>query len=63
MADLLQAFATRRRVSDDRLIDVNRVRTYRNSIVHDLSEPAAPVSLADARRFLCRFFSHLPEDW
>jgi hypothetical protein len=61
--DLLEALAARRRMPNDRLTDAHRVRRYRNSIVHDESEPAAPVSLAEARRFLCRFFSFMPEHW
>jgi len=63
MADLLQAFASRCRMPDDRLADAHRVRAYRNGIVHDESERAEPLSLAEARRFLCRFFSFLPHTW
>jgi len=61
--DLLHALASRRRMPNDRLSDAHRVRVYRNSVVHDESEPATALSLAEARRFLCRFFSHLPENW
>lgn len=63
IADLMAAFAARTRMPNDRLADAHRVRVYRNSIVHDLTEPVEPMSLAEARRFLCRFFSYLPPDW
>jgi hypothetical protein len=41
----------------------HHVRKYRNRIVHDQAEEIDPVSLADATRFLCRYFSFLPPDW
>lgn len=63
MADLLEAFAARCRMPHDRLTDAHRVRVSRNRIVHDESEPAAPTLLVEARRFLCRFLSFLPENW
>ncbi len=62
-ADLITAFAARCRVPFDRVDDAHLVRVFRNRIVHDDAEPTDPVSLAQARRFLCRFFSHLPENW
>jgi len=62
-ADLLHAFASRCRMSHDRLVETHRVRVYRNRIVHDESEPATPLAVGEARRFLCRFFSLLPPDW
>jgi hypothetical protein len=63
MIDLLQSFASRTKMPNDRLMDANRVRIYRNSIVHDLTEPVELVLLADGRRFLCRYLSFLPSDW
>lgn len=61
--DLLQAFASKTRMPSDRLRDVDLVRAYRNSVVHAVADAAEPVSLAEARRFLCRYFSFLPPDW
>lgn len=61
--DLLQAFASKTRMPSDRVRDVDLVRAYRNSVVHDVTEAAEPVSLTEARRFLCRYFSFLPPDW
>ena len=63
MMDLIQALASRCRIPNDRLVDAQRVRVYRNSIVHDESEIAFPITLGEARRFLCRFFSFLPPNW
>ncbi|HVA15140.1 MAG TPA: hypothetical protein VNF99_17970 [Stellaceae bacterium] len=62
-ADLLDAFAARTKMPSDRLNDAHRVRVYRNSIVHDVTATPQPTSLAEARRFLCRYFSFLPPDW
>lgn len=63
VGDLMEAFAARTRMANDRLTDAHRVRAYRNSIVHDMTDTAEPMSLAEARRLLCRFFSYLPPDW
>jgi hypothetical protein len=60
---IVNAVAAHRHVPLGYQSAVDRVRTYRNSIVHDDSEPAAPTAMREARRFLCRFFSFLPEDW
>jgi hypothetical protein len=62
-ADLLNAFAARCRMTDDRLNEAHRVRAYRNSVVHDESEGTEAVTLAEARRILCRFFCFLPDEW
>ncbi len=61
--DLLDAFASRCRIPSDHRVNAHLVRTYRNNVVHDYAEQAEPVELAAARRYLCRFLSHLPEDW
>ena len=61
--DLMEAFAARARMASDRLSDAHRVRAYRNSIVHDVSESVEAMSLAEARRLLCRYFSYLPPEW
>lgn len=63
MRDLLNAIAGRRSVSQRWLDAVHEVRMYRNSLVHDDSEQAAPIAIEEARDRLCRFFSQLPVDW
>ena len=62
-ADLLDALAARTKIPNDRLADAHRVRQYRNSVVHQTGATPQTVSLAEARRFLCRYFSFLPPDW
>jgi len=61
--DLINAFAARCRMPNDRVTDAHRIRVYRNSIVHEESESAEPATLPEARRVLCRFFSFLPDEW
>jgi hypothetical protein len=64
LSDLLQAFASRRRIPPEPLATAHRLRNYRNRIVHDQSAgDADPITLELAQRFACRFFSHLPDDW
>lgn len=62
-ADLLDAFAARTKMPNDRLTEAHCVREYRNFIVHQAGAAPHPASLAQARRFLCRYFSFLPPDW
>jgi hypothetical protein len=62
-ADLLLAFASRCRVPPQRLVDADRVRVFRNHLVHAHDEPTEEIPLSLVRRYLCRFLSHLPEDW
>lgn len=62
-ADLLDTFAARVKMPNDRLADAHRVRHHRNSFVHQVGATPKPISLAEARRFLCRYFSFLPPDW
>ncbi|MCU0876061.1 MAG: hypothetical protein MUE50_27375 [Pirellulaceae bacterium] len=61
--DLLHAFASRCRVPPQRLGDVDRVRIFRNHLVHAYDEATEKIPLSHVRRYLCRFLSHLPEDW
>jgi hypothetical protein len=63
MVDLLQALAARCRMPQDRLDDADRVRVYRNSLVHEGGEEVEPIPMGTARGHLCRFFSMLPSDW
>jgi hypothetical protein len=61
--DLLDGIAATRHIPHDRLADVHAVREYRNSLVHEREEPTDPVSIAQARNHLNRFFSFLPLQW
>jgi hypothetical protein len=63
MKDLLIALASQR-IPQDWLDDADKVRLYRNAVVHEGSdEGAARLSVEVARSRLCRYFSRLPEDW
>ena len=60
---LLASVGSRRQIQDQTRQNADRVRDYRNHLVHELHEPAAPVSIMDARGFLCTYFSRLPPNW
>ncbi len=61
--DLLNSVAAKQRISTDTLQGVQAVREYRNSLVHERDEAIIPLPLKDARRYLCTFFSFLPNHW
>jgi hypothetical protein len=42
---------------------VHRVRDYRNVLVHERTEPAAPVTLREATSSLCTFLSRVQGMW
>jgi hypothetical protein len=60
---LLDGIAARRGISPDRLASAHAVREYRNSLVHERDEKVIPISIAEARSHLCRFFAFLPPTW
>lgn len=63
MMDLLVALATLRFIPQDCVQEVDAVRTYRNSLVHELVLDAENIAIAHARRRLCWFWSFMPLDW
>jgi hypothetical protein len=60
---LLDGIAARRGIPPDRLAGAHTVREYRNSLVHERDEDMVPISIAEARGYLCRFFAFLPPTW
>jgi hypothetical protein len=62
-ADLLKGLAALRNIPDTHLDDCDRVREYRNSLVHEREDEVEAVPIAEARGHLCRFFSFLPLEW
>jgi hypothetical protein len=60
---LLDGIAARRGIPPDRLASAHAVREYRNALVHERDEAMAPISIAEARGSLCRFFAFLPPIW
>lgn len=61
--DLLDRLAARCEVPDRIRISVHAVRLYRNGLVHEREENVKPISIAEVRGRLCKFFSYLPEQW
>ena len=60
---LLDGIAARRGIPPDRLAGAHAVREHRDSLVHERDEGMVPVSIAEARGHLCRFFAFLPPTW
>ena len=60
---LLDGIAARRAIPPERLANAHAVREYRNSLVHERDEEVAPISIAEAQGYLCRFFAFLPPTW
>ncbi len=64
--DLVNTLAAVRRgraVADEVRAAVHEVREYRNSLVHERTDPAPPVALVEARSRLNTFLGKLPEQW
>jgi hypothetical protein len=62
-AVLLARLADLVRIPDPLLGDCDRVREYRNSLVHEREDGVEAVPIVEARGHLCRFFSFLPREW
>jgi hypothetical protein len=58
---LLNQCATRQKIKSDELAAAHRVRDFRNTIVHGGS--ATPVTVPQARAWLCTFFGSMPKQW
>ncbi len=63
MEELLNSLAARCSISDGQRDHAHAVRKYRNALVHEGSEGATAVSMGDARKYLCTYFSFMPVDW
>lgn len=62
MRDLLEALSARLHIDATTLAEAHEAREYRNALVH-LGRPPRPMSLAQARSRLRKFFSYMPRDW
>lgn len=58
---LIDKIASHQYVQDDVRKRVHIVRNYRNSVVH--AGVSTPITLKDARSFLCQFLANLPRNW
>jgi hypothetical protein len=63
--DLLDGIAATRTIPDELRDNAHRVREYRNLLVHEREQEAEeePILVAQARSYLCTFFSFLPPVW
>jgi hypothetical protein len=61
--DLLDGIAASQRIPNDQSLNAHAVREYRNALVHERDELKLPISIAEARSDLCRFFAFLPPEW
>jgi hypothetical protein len=61
--DLLNGLAARCAVPDTQRDNAHLVRDYRNSLVHEREDETEIVPIAQARNYLCHFFSFLPPRW
>lgn len=59
---LLDGIAAALGIPHELLANAHAVREYRNHLVHE-QEDVAPLPIATARGYLCRFFSRLPPGW
>jgi hypothetical protein len=63
VASLIRSISARRDVHHRDMTNVDRVRRYRNKLIHDEDSEAHAAEVGEARKFLCVFFGKLPEDW
>ncbi len=61
--DLLTGLAAQRQIPDMLRENVQSVRDYRNSWVHERAVVPQVIPIDIARSYLCRFFSFLPPQW
>jgi hypothetical protein len=61
--DLLNSVAARQGIPHERLRNAHTVREYRNDLIHHRQRQAGPLPIAEARGYLCGYFSFLPRHW
>jgi hypothetical protein len=61
--DLIARVGARRSIPDDFIHRVQRVREFRNSLVHEDHEEVEALTLAEVKSRLCKYLSRLPLDW
>ena len=60
---LIKSIGSHRKIYDQQIEDVDKVREYRNTLIHDSDSGSEVVEIGAARRSLCIYYSRLPEDW
>lgn len=61
--DLLNGLAARCGIPDTQRDNAHSVRDYRNALVHEREDKPKALPIAEARSYLCHFFSFLPPQW
>jgi hypothetical protein len=62
-AELLDGLAARCGIPTRYRANAHAVREYRNALVHEREDRPKPLLIAEARGYLCTFFSFLPQQW
>jgi len=60
---LMERIAALRHIPRDDLENAHLVRNHQNTLIHEESEYGRPVTVAEARRYLCTYFKWLPLTW
>jgi hypothetical protein len=63
LVNTLAAIRRGRAIADAVRLEVHEVREYRNSLVHERTDPTPPVGLVEARSRLNTFLGKLPDRW
>ncbi len=63
VSDLVISISSKQRIDSQERENVEKVRRYRNKLIHEEDSEAETVDVAAARKLLCTFFGRLPEDW
>ena len=63
IVDVITSVGARHRIPDALRINVHSARQYRNRLIHEEDAEGEPVTLAEARRYLGKFFGRLPDNW
>jgi hypothetical protein len=63
VSDMIKSISSNRTIEHQEMENADNVRKYRNKLVHEEDSEARVVDVGEARKFLCVFFSRLPEDW
>jgi hypothetical protein len=61
--DLLASLGAMRKIPFNQIGDAQKVREYRNVLIHEECESVEKVPLGKARGDLCHFLAFLPERW
>ena len=61
--DVIDSVGAKHRVLEANRINVHAARKWRNRLIHEEDAEGESITLTEARRYLGRFFSSLPDNW